>query len=104
MDHKDSMDLVLSLDNSYTRFLVHSRDVLLKTMKVLGAQEAAVYMQGACTQHMLPRCAKARLQLAVYIIQCVYEAPWAAKHAFMWFHGRPGSAAVGFDHFHHVPA
>lgn len=88
VDHKDSMDLVLSLDNSYTRFLVHSRDVLLKTMKVLGAQEAAVYMQGACTQHMLPRCAKARLQLlAVYIIQCVYEAPWAAKlciHVVSW--------------------
>jgi hypothetical protein len=37
VNHKEKMDLVLSLDNSYTRFLVHSRDVLLKTMKVCGA-------------------------------------------------------------------
>lgn len=34
VNHKDKLDLVLSLNNRYTHFLVHSREALLRTMKV----------------------------------------------------------------------
>lgn len=36
VNHKDKLELVLSLGNRYTQFLVHSRDALLRTMKVGG--------------------------------------------------------------------
>lgn len=34
VDHKDKFELVLSLGNRYTNFLVHSRAALLKVMLV----------------------------------------------------------------------
>lgn len=35
-NHKDKLELVLSLNNTYTHFLVHSREALLRTMMVHG--------------------------------------------------------------------